>query len=121
MSMSFQNVIYYFLFSLISLSSFAQNLQIGNHFGKVQNGLSIIVDNQSAVNLRFGWYENGSYENFYDNLTEETYYKGAHSPNYEYVESYWYSDGRKVSFVWGLYNNELIGFLKADKEIRFHQ
>jgi glycogen debranching enzyme len=77
------------------------------------------VDNQSAVNIRFGWYENGSYENFYDDLTEETYYKGAHSPNYEYVESFWYSDGRKVSFVWGLYKNELIGFLKADKEIRF--
>jgi glycogen debranching enzyme len=115
--MSRKTFLLFFILYIVTLPITAQSLRVGNFYGKIQNGLTFIINDERAINLRFGWYENGKYENAYDDLVDETYYKGAHAPDQRYVVSYWLSAGRKVTLEWGKNGNHVYGSFKCSEPI----
>lgn len=102
-----------------SCDSLKNKLVVGNYYGKTQNGLALILNDQAAMNLRLGWYENGNYQNWYDDFIEEQYYKGAHEPDQRYVYSYFLTDGRKVAIEWFREEDDMMGRFIVDQPVDF--
>ena len=107
------------LVSLLSCSQKKANIQIGNHFGRIQNGLVVIYNDTLATNLRFGWMAGANYYNQYNDLIREQYYKGDHEPDARYANSYWLSQNRRIDLEYSKIDEEVIVKISSDEDVEF--